>query len=314
MDAKPDSILEARLRELEPFCLLPSEALLALQQRVRQVRLPPRRWMVRPRRQLAGHWFLQTGRVRLVDGSGWETRVEGGSPRARRAVYPGPWGVQTLTEVGLLHVDATGLNLAGTATTTGPGLPELQPADDGWQQRFLASPLMQHLDYRGWQRVLRAMQRLPFGRGERVIQAGAPADGCYVLAAGSAEIRSHRLLARIGPGDFFGEDALITQGLRNASVRMLEDGVAMRLAAADFDRLLLQVVVLPIAAPGDRIPLRLRCEGADATAGFTMDALRPLARRLPAQRGYCVQGANLSRRMLAAFILAQRGIDARPLF
>ena len=41
-------------------------------------------------------------------------------------------------------------------------------------------------------------------------------------------------LAELGPGATFGEEALITEAKRNATVKMLTDGAIMRLAKQDF--------------------------------------------------------------------------------
>ena len=63
---------------------------------------------------------------------------------------------------------------------------------------------------------------------------GDTADGFYVLASGRvAVLREHRgepiRLAELGPGDCFGEMAIVECRNRNASVRALEDCTALAL-------------------------------------------------------------------------------------
>jgi small-conductance mechanosensitive channel/CRP-like cAMP-binding protein len=74
-----------------------------------------------------------------------------------------------------------------------------------------------------------ASERLDFGRGERVVQQGAPGDTLYVVLAGTAlvtiktEDGVEREVARLSHGEFFGEMALLTGEPRSASVSALDD-------------------------------------------------------------------------------------------
>jgi CRP/FNR family cyclic AMP-dependent transcriptional regulator len=55
--------------------------------------------------------------------------------------------------------------------------------------------------------------------GRRVVRQGASADAFFVIRRGSARVeRDDRRVADLGPGDFFGELALMSGGERTASV------------------------------------------------------------------------------------------------
>jgi CRP-like cAMP-binding protein len=57
------------------------------------------------------------------------------------------------------------------------------------------------------------------GDGEAVILEGEPGDAFFVIADGAAEVtRGGRTLARLGPGDYFGELALLDPAPRDATV------------------------------------------------------------------------------------------------
>ncbi len=55
--------------------------------------------------------------------------------------------------------------------------------------------------------------------------------------------RSGLKLAELGVGDTFGEEALISEAKRNATVSMLTDGVLMRLNKQDFRDLMNEPLV-----------------------------------------------------------------------
>jgi hypothetical protein len=73
--------------------------------------------------------------------------------------------------------------------------------------------------------------------GETLYSQGDAADGCLVIADGTAEVLGDgRVVAQVGPGELVGEIALLRQVPRTATVRALTD---MRLRLLDADRFLL---------------------------------------------------------------------------
>lgn len=299
------------LRLFADFEALPAATLSFLAARARHMRLPAGRWLVRPGRCLDGRLYLAEGRLRVGRHGAWE-QIAAGEARARQAVYPGCNAAQTLTGTRLLRFDAA--TAAWLDAGGALGVPEVEVDDGSWQCRFLGSPLMQRLRPAAWQRILRAMTAAAHDAGEAIVRAGAPADCCYVLCKGRATVHAAdgRQLAELGPGDLFGEEALITGAVRNAHVVMREPGASVRLAADRFERWLLHEVVAPAMPEDARLPLVL--DGAGPVAGrLTLAALREAASDLPTDRAYAVTGGSSGERYLAAFLLIRAGIDARPL-
>jgi cyclic nucleotide-binding protein/SH3 domain-containing protein len=79
--------------------------------------------------------------------------------------------------------------------------------------------------------------------GQLIIEQGDPADFFFVLKEGEAEVfqQIHHggmvqesTIRRYGPGDSFGEVAILKRTTRTASVRALRDCVVLRLPAEDF--------------------------------------------------------------------------------
>ncbi len=84
--------------------------------------------------------------------------------------------------------------------------------------------------------------------GDLIIQQGDEGDYFYVLKKGSCKVsRGHGVvqfpLALLKEGDVFGEEALISEEPRNATVTMTADGKLMRLSKSDFQELLTEPVL-----------------------------------------------------------------------
>jgi CRP/FNR family cyclic AMP-dependent transcriptional regulator len=83
-----------------------------------------------------------------------------------------------------------------------------------------------------------------FPKGTRVFHEGDHSDACYIIRGGSFRVtREHPdgraiTLANLGPGDIFGELAMLDGEVRSASVEALSDGELLALPAVDVRGLL----------------------------------------------------------------------------
>ncbi len=96
-------------------------------------------------------------------------------------------------------------------------------------------PLFAELDERALEQLARQMHERRFPEGADVTSEGAGGAGFFVIAEGNADVAvagEHR--ASIGPGDFFGEIALIDTGLRSASITASTDLLCYGLTAWEF--------------------------------------------------------------------------------
>jgi CRP-like cAMP-binding protein len=76
---------------------------------------------------------------------------------------------------------------------------------------------------------------------EVVFRSGDPGDALYIVAHGQVEVVNDTTgytLAELGPGQAFGEMALLTGGTRTATVCCTADSHLLVIDKADFDRLL----------------------------------------------------------------------------
>jgi CRP/FNR family cyclic AMP-dependent transcriptional regulator len=94
-------------------------------------------------------------------------------------------------------------------------------------------------------RLLSIARRRSFRRGEVVFHEGDPADSLHLVAKGRFAVRittpfgEDALLALRGPGEAFGELALVSGGetVRSATVEALEAGETHAVYRPEFDRL-----------------------------------------------------------------------------
>jgi ABC-type bacteriocin/lantibiotic exporter with double-glycine peptidase domain/CRP-like cAMP-binding protein len=93
------------------------------------------------------------------------------------------------------------------------------------------------------ERVIDRFVPVRHGFGSVIVREGDEADGLYVLASGRARVltRDDRgeevSLAALGPGDSFGEMALLERGPRTATVRASSDVLVLRLEREAFEDL-----------------------------------------------------------------------------
>ena len=74
--------------------------------------------------------------------------------------------------------------------------------------------------------------------GERVIHRGDQADAAYFISAGEVEVSVGGQHIRLGPGNFFGEMALVSGQPRSADVTALDYSRFLKLTTDDFNEIL----------------------------------------------------------------------------
>jgi CRP/FNR family transcriptional regulator, cyclic AMP receptor protein len=80
-------------------------------------------------------------------------------------------------------------------------------------------PLFSDLDDRELQQIANSMKQRRFSAGQQIAVEGESGVGFFVIEDGQAKVTVGGDEVRtLGPGDYFGEVALITQGARTATV------------------------------------------------------------------------------------------------
>ena len=95
--------------------------------------------------------------------------------------------------------------------------------------------LFSTLEEEDMEELARQLHERRFPEGAEVTTEGSTGAGFFVIAAGNAEVLvggEHR--ATLGPGDYFGEVALIDDGIRSASIVAATDLLCYGLTPWEF--------------------------------------------------------------------------------
>jgi rhodanese-related sulfurtransferase len=178
------------------------------------------------------------------------------------------------------------------------------------------------------QTLLAKFTRLPVKRGDQIIKQGEPGDYYYLIESGRCKVTrqvagSSIQLAELKEGNAFGEEALVADTARNATVVMKTDGVLLRLSKDDFNELLRAPLLQKVEGreAGRRIangaiwidvrfPAEYRSDGFPGALNIPLDDIRQAQAALDPQKEYIVYCQTGRRSSAAAFLLSQRGFNA----
>lgn len=320
---------------LIPLKMLTPERCRELLADAREVGLGPGQDLYRVGEAVTTLDYLIQGDLSLVAPAQPPRTLRAGSKMARLPLEQGVQAQATATAVGeavCLRIDRVALEtqLALDQATgyevhdliaEGPG------AEADWMARLLQSKLFRRLPPTSIQAVFQRMQTLRFEAGEAVVRQGEAGDRFYILREGRCRvIRQTRknpegiCLATLRPGDAFGEEALISGGPRNATVRMETEGVLIALEKSDF----LEWLNEPLLSWGDyaqasalaaqgaiwldvRLPQEHAGQRLAQSVNIPLPLLRQKLERLDRGITYLVYCDNGRRSAVAAYLMSQAG-------
>jgi CRP-like cAMP-binding protein len=213
------------------------------------------------------HIYLLHGDVEFSHPNGVTELIKGRSSLFPLAPeQPRPCTATALSDCSVLRINSDQLDKLLTWSQVAEYLkidtayqPELDE-DMDWMLTILKSNLFFKVPPTNIGDIFQRMQPRIVEQGQVILRQGEVGDGCYFIKEGTAEVlrsqdgvKKPQHLADIGAGRCFGEDALVNETVRNATVRMTSDGVLMAMDKQDFIRLLKepQVNHLPLSALPD---------------------------------------------------------------
>jgi rhodanese-related sulfurtransferase len=173
--------------------------------------------------------------------------------------------------------------------------------------------------------LLNRFKRVSAKAGEIIIREGAEGDYYYVVENGKCRVERmiggvSMVLAELKSGDAFGEEALVSEAKRNATVTMKSDGMLLRLDKKDFVELLKEPLLLRVSMEDARqkisngaqwidvrYPSEYQYDKLPGALNIPLSEIRNAFGVLDKNREYVVYCQSERRSSAAAFLLAQRG-------
>jgi len=283
-------------------------------------------------------FYLVAGSVELRSDDRLVATVRAGSPEARAALAPGlprRFTARAVANLEYIVIDSDLLDVLLTWDQTGQyEVAELSrdglDVSGDWMTTLLQTKAFHRIPPANIQAIFMRMQRLNFHARDVIIKQGTEGDYFYVVVAGRCVVTRETplnkegiKLAELGPGDSFGEEALIAEAKRNATVTMSTDGVLMRLGKSDFQTLLNEPLLQwleydaakeMVANGGKWLDVRLPSEfqnfRIDGAVNIPLYFIRLKLNALDKNTPYVICCDTGRRSSAAAYILSERGFEA----
>lgn len=210
--------------------------------------------------------------------------------------------------------------------------------EDDWMSALLQSSIFERIPPANIASLFTKFEEIKVLKGQHVIKQGEAGDYFYTLKHGKAIVRvvivkgdrrETKLLAELDAGACFGEDALIGNTTRNATITMVSDGALMRLGHDDFQQLLKEPVLdymteaeladLLSKDPGSiqvldvRLPKEYERSHREGAINVPLMALRPTLQQLDPELAYATVCDQGKRSEMGAYILTEAGFTAKVL-
>ena len=326
------------LKQFSPLDGLKRDNLAALARKIQLRELSPGQVLFKEGDTEKRTFYVASGVLELLDQGKVVDTVEGGDETARNPVspiYPRRVSARARGRVQFLSIDSDLLDVMLTWDQTGTyEVSDLRgDADSGgedWMTMLLQTKAFHKIPPANIQAIFMRMQQVNYNAGEIILKQGTEGDYFYVLIRGSAIVTRETplskdgiKLAELNVGDTFGEEALISDAKRNATVTMTSDGSVMRLGKDDFKKLLnepmLDWVTLEegqkIVDDGGcwldvRLPSEFENHHLDAAINIPLYFIRLKISTLDPDRKYVVCCDTGRRSSAGAYILSERGYQA----
>ncbi len=332
----------ATLKTLEPLNRLNPILLDELANKSIVENVPAGRIICRHSEKDSRQIYLLSGQIEVATPGETKTKVIKSKTALKKPIAEGSPRKETLkakADSTLLYIDADLLELLMSDEPELNTVYEVSEIDagnsdgDDWMLTFLQSPAFLQLPTENIQKLLTHLEEIPVKKDQVVIQQGGNDDNYYIIKSGSCNV--HRqpykdaasvLLAVLPTGSGFGEEALISNGTRNATITMRENGALMRLKKKDFLNLLINPLIpyFDYAEMQDKVNqgsviLDVRAETESkqkpipSSVNVPLSMLRVEFNNLNADREYLLICNDGSQSAAAAFLMIQNGLKCSVL-
>jgi CRP-like cAMP-binding protein len=295
---------------------------------------------LKERKGAAQSIFLLQGELLLSYEGGGTLVIVGGTDDTRQALnrQKQPIGrTKAITDVDLLAIDDDVLDILATwdqVATGGEGegsasgqaaRSDARLITSAFSLSNLRSGAFAQLPAAHIDELFKCFERVKTARGDILVREGDEGDNYFVVESGRFQVErlvggAKVVLAELKAGDAFGEEALVSDAKRNATVVALGDGMVLRLDKENFNRLLREPLLkrLPFEDAAGRVrggalwldvryPSEYQYDRLPGAINVPLAEVRNMFAVLDRSKEYVAYCQSGRRSAAAAFLFAQRG-------
>lgn len=283
--------------------------------------------------------FLLQGELMVAYEGGGTLVVVGGTEEARQALNRqsrGPTRSKAITDVDILAIDDEALDILSTwdqvagqqdgDSAFGDALRgDARLASGAFSLSTLRSGAFSQLPAAHIEELLKRFERVRVERGSVIIREGDEGDCYYVVESGRVQVErlvggAKVVLAELKAGDAFGEEALVSEAKRNATVVAISDSVLLRLEKDAFNSLLREPLLRRLSFEEAaelvkngalwldvRYPSEYQYDKLPGAINVPLAEVRNMFAVLDRNKEYVAYCQSGRRSAAAAFLFAQRG-------
>ncbi|HEY3487161.1 MAG TPA: cyclic nucleotide-binding domain-containing protein [Gammaproteobacteria bacterium] len=287
------------------------------------------------------HIYLLSGAVDLMQEKELVKTITLKSPEAKQPLahaQPRQLSARAREECTFIRVDSNLLDLMMTWAQTGTyhveELGDEKDNDDDWMTQLLQTKAFHKVPPANIQAIFMRMEAVAYNPGDLIIKQDDNGDYFYIIKNGRALVTRATpanpkgiKLAELGPGDSFGEEALISESKRNATITMLTKGTLVRLSKKDFISLLNEplqdwVDYAKAKAKVDsgagqwldvRLPAEFKMSHIKGAVNLPLISMRLKVKTMDPKKQYILCCDTGRRSSAAAYILSENGISSSVL-
>jgi len=281
------------------------------------------------------HIYLLSGIVELVEDKKVIKVIRAGSPESLEPLahaVPRRVSVRAKTTTVVTKINSDMLDIMLTWDQTGnysvEGVDEEDDETD-WMTRILQTRAFHRIPPANIQAMFMRMESVSYKPGDKVIEQEAEGDYFYIIKEGRCLVTRATpanpngvKLATLSVGDSFGEEALISDNKRNATITMLTEGHLMRLNKEDFNTLLNEPLLNWVSYDEARklvedgaiwfdvrLPAEHKAKFIKGSINIPLIFLRMKANSLDSQKKYVIYCDTGRRSSAASFLLNEKDIE-----
>jgi rhodanese-related sulfurtransferase len=283
------------------------------------------------------HIYLLKGEIQLVDDKKIVKVIKAGSGESLQPLahgFPRPLSARANTAVAVTKINSEMLDIMLTWDQTGSyivgGVDDDDEDQTDWMSRILQTRAFHRIPPANIQAMFMRMESVSFNPGEKVIEQDSEGDYFYIIKEGRCLVARSTpanpngvKLATLSVGDSFGEEALISDNKRNATITMLTNGHLMRLNKEDFNSLLNEPLLnwvefaeaRKLVNEGAvwfdvRLPAEHKAKHIKGSINIPLIFLRMKANSLDTQKKYIIYCDTGRRSSAASFLLNEKDIES----